>query len=289
MYVPIGHYCLSKGLACRTPRASRSKGNAGRHRARHRPGRRRLRPDHRRHGSDVRNFTMVGHSGFENRDQCGFIPMHGSSYFWGFAAKNCNATTISDTQRVLIENCHGRRMASECFVAGGRSRGTPAKPNAAHTKMTTYLRCSAIDCGRNGFNDVSWGSENISVLHCRIVDVGGSAWEGAVALRANSSGTTCATRAPSAMRHIELGKPRAQLSRPWGRPAPVADNVFEARARRTAALRYPTSTSTGARRKSSFATTSSSTTTLRRRGVRSFSDSMPALPSTPPSRATSSI
>ena len=127
----------------------------------------------------LRNFTMVGHSGFEARDQCGYLRTLGSSYFWGFGAKGCNAVTISSTEQVLIENCHGRRMATECFVSGSRSRGTPDKPNSAHSKLTTYLRCSAVDCARNGFNDVMCGSENTSVLNCRIVDVGGCAWEGA--------------------------------------------------------------------------------------------------------------
>ncbi len=132
-------------------------------------------------GLDVtlRNFTMVGHSGFAERDQCGHLRTRGSSYFWGFGAKGCNAVSISSTARVLVENCHGRRMATECFVSGSASRGTPDKPNSAHCKQTTYLRCSAVDCGRNGFNDVMCGSENTSVLHCRIVDVGGCAWEGA--------------------------------------------------------------------------------------------------------------
>jgi len=127
----------------------------------------------------VRNFTMVGHSGFAERDQCGNLRMRGSSYFWGFGAKGCNAVSIGSTERVLIENCHGRRMATECFVSGSSSRGTAEKPNAAHCKQTTYLRCSAIDCGRSAFNDVMCGSENTSVLECRIVDVGGCAWEGA--------------------------------------------------------------------------------------------------------------
>lgn len=127
----------------------------------------------------LRNLTMVGHSGFDQRDQCGHIPMLGSSYFWGFAAKNCNAVTTNGTQRVLVENCHGRRMASECFVAGGKSRGLPDQPNPNHSVGITYLRCSAIDCGRNGFNDVNVGEENTQILQCRIVDVGGCAWESA--------------------------------------------------------------------------------------------------------------
>ena len=126
----------------------------------------------------LRNFTMVGHSGFDKRDQCGALRMRGSSYFWGFASKNCNATTVSGTERVLIENCHGTRMAAECFVSACRGREA-TRPGQSSSKSLTYLRCSAIDCGRNAFNDVTCGPENTSVLYCRIVDVGGCAWEGA--------------------------------------------------------------------------------------------------------------
>ena len=227
VYVPIGRYRLSRGLRVRNAASITIEGASavdtlldigdGEDACVQMIG-----------GTEVtlRNFTMVGHSGFDNRDQCGLIPTRGSSYFWGFAAKNCNATTISDTERVLIENCHGRRMASECFVAGGRSRGTPAKPNAAHTKMTTYLRCSAIDCGRNAFNDVTCGSENTSVLYCRIVDVGGCSWEGAsrfvkfIGNYVRNSGTV-------AMGNLSLGNRDKSFPDLGAGQHIVADNVFE--------------------------------------------------------------
>ncbi|NOZ22008.1 MAG: right-handed parallel beta-helix repeat-containing protein [Planctomycetes bacterium] len=180
LFVPIGRYRLSRGLRVAKPEGLTIEGENAVHT---------ILDISEGNGACVtmvrgteitlRNFTMVGHSGFDRRDQCGHIPMKGSSYFWGFGAKNCNATTISGTERVLIENCHGRRMASECFVSGCRSRSALKKPNTTYTKTTTYLRCSAIDCGRNAFNDVTSGPENTSVLYCRIVDVGGCAWEGA--------------------------------------------------------------------------------------------------------------
>lgn len=50
---------------------------------------------------------------------------------------------------MLVENCHASRMSVECFVAGGSSRGT-VKPGRSYTQSTTYLRCSATDCARNG-------------------------------------------------------------------------------------------------------------------------------------------
>jgi hypothetical protein len=227
VYVPIGQYCLSRGLRVQNAACITIEGQSavdtvldiseGEDACVTMAG-----------GTEVtlRNFTMVGHSGFDKRDQCGYISMRGSSYFWGFAAKNCNATTISDTERVLIENCHGRHMASECFVAGGRSRGTPAKPNTAHTKMTTYLRCSAIDCGRNAFNDVTCGSENTSVLYCRIVDVGGCSWEGAsrfvkfVGNYVRNSGTV-------AMGNLSLGNRDNTYPDLGAGQHIIADNVFE--------------------------------------------------------------
>jgi len=44
--------------------------------------------------------------------------------------------------------------------------------------MITYLRCSVTDCARNGFDECGAGVENVCILNCRIVDVGGCSWEG---------------------------------------------------------------------------------------------------------------
>jgi len=128
---------------------------------------------------NLRNFRMVGHTGFADRDIAGYFNTSGARGIWGFYLKSCCAVTIANTERVLVENCHGSRMSCECFASGGRSRGSQEEPNQAFTKSTTYLRCSATDCGRNGFNDWNCGPENTSVLYCRIVDVGGCAWESA--------------------------------------------------------------------------------------------------------------
>lgn len=70
-------------------------------------------------------------------------------------------------------------MSAECFVASSRaSRGT-VEPGQVHSQAITYLRCSVTDCARNAFNDVNSGIENTTIEQCRIVDVGGCAWEGA--------------------------------------------------------------------------------------------------------------
>lgn len=126
----------------------------------------------------IRNFRMIGFMGFDERDKANSLKTRGSTYIWGFGLKHCNAVTIRNTERVLVENCHASRMSGECFVANGRSRGA-AKPGHSNTVGITYLRCSATDLARNAFNDQMVGAENTAVLNCRIVDVGGNAWEGA--------------------------------------------------------------------------------------------------------------
>jgi hypothetical protein len=126
----------------------------------------------------VRNFRMIGFMGFEDRVAAGHMRTRGSTGIWGFGLKPCNAVTISNTERVLVENCHASRMSGECFVAGGRSRGA-VNPGRSHTKKITYLRCSVTNSARNAFNDVMCGIENTDILNCRIVDVGGCSWEGA--------------------------------------------------------------------------------------------------------------
>lgn len=126
----------------------------------------------------IRNFRMTGFMGFDERDKAGYINTKGSTYIWGFSFKHCNGVTINGTERVLVENCHASRMSGECFVSGGLSRGG-VKPGQTHSQWITYLRCSVTDCARNAFNDVMCGTENTSVLNCRIVDVGGCSWEGA--------------------------------------------------------------------------------------------------------------
>ncbi|MEW6354977.1 MAG: right-handed parallel beta-helix repeat-containing protein [Planctomycetota bacterium] len=227
VYVPTGHYRLSRGLRVGKPEGITIEGENAVHT---------VLDISEGNGACVtmaggvdvtlRNFTMIGHSGFDRSDQCGHIPMKGSSYFWGFAAKGCNATTISSTERVLIENCHGRNMATECFVSGSRGRGTPDKPNPGHTKQTTYLRCSAIDCGRNGFNDVTCGSENTSVLYCRIVNVGGCSWEGAGRF-VRFIGNYVRNSGPIAMGNLGPGNRDPSFDYVGAGQHIIADNVFE--------------------------------------------------------------
>ena len=128
----------------------------------------------------IRNFRMLGFMGFDERDKAGNIGTRGSGPTWGFGLKHCCAMGIFNTERVLVENCHASRMSGECFfaTAWSRSRGT-VKPGQSYTQWITYRRCSVTDSARNAFNDGGCGIENTSVLNCRIVDVGGCAWESA--------------------------------------------------------------------------------------------------------------
>ena len=127
---------------------------------------------------NIRNFRMVGNTGFEARDQAGYLRLLGANNVWGFYLKPCHGITITQTERVLVENCHASKMSGECFYASGRARSGNRPEPAQYTKALTWLRCSVTDSARNAFNNNNM-SENTSVVQCRVVDVGGCTWEGA--------------------------------------------------------------------------------------------------------------
>ena len=172
----------------------------------------------------VRNFSMLGHMGFDESDKAGLLRTFGGTAVWGFYFKECNAMRIEGTERILVENCHGRRMSMECFYSAGPSRQGTYEPTA-YTKALTYLRCSAVDCARNGFNNNDY-AENTSVLYCRIVDVGGCSWEGAsrfvrfIGNYVRNSGTVAMGN---------MGRRDATLEILGSGQHIVADNVFEGR------------------------------------------------------------
>ncbi len=170
----------------------------------------------------IRNFRMVGHMGFDQRDQAGVMATRGAGGVWGFYFKLCNALSVSGTQRVLVENCHASRMSCECFYSAGPGRWNGREPKR-YTKALTFLRCSVTDAARNAFNNNDF-AENTSVLYCRIVDVGGCSWEGAsrfvrfIGNYVRNGGTVAMGNMGSRLAHLEdLGS--AQHI--------VADNVFE--------------------------------------------------------------
>ena len=122
----------------------------------------------------IRNFRMLGHTGLTN--MAGSFTLSSGFRFWASAIKPCNAVTITGTERVLIENVHAVRMASEAFYCQGPYRAGKEEPKH-YTKALTYLRCSVKDCAANGFNNNDI-AENTSVLYCRIDGAGWHAWEG---------------------------------------------------------------------------------------------------------------
>jgi len=125
----------------------------------------------------LRNLRMEGCFGYDDRDISRWLTECAGSSVWGFYFVKSNATCIHSTRRVLVENCHARRMSAECFYAQGNGRDGNHEPQQYNT-CVTYLRCSVEDSARNAFNDNDF-SEGASLIDCRIRDIGGNAWEGA--------------------------------------------------------------------------------------------------------------
>jgi hypothetical protein len=179
LYIPPGRYRLSSGLNVQKPSGLVIAGQDGEQTVLD------ISEGHglcvaMRGGSEctVRDFKMIGNMGFENRDQCGHFPTWGSRGIWGQDLKTSFATGVVGTERVLVQNVHAYRMSLEAFWSGGpgRSGNNPPPPN--YSKSIIYDRCWAIDCGRNAFNNNDY-AEGTTIVNCRIVDVGGCAWEGA--------------------------------------------------------------------------------------------------------------
>lgn len=126
----------------------------------------------------IRNFRMLGNTGFDQRDQAGYLALKGATNVWGFYLKPTHGIMVTHVERMLVENCHASKMSGECFYCSGRARTWNKPEPAQYTKSLTWLRCSVTDSARNAFNNNNM-SENTSVLYCRIVDVGGCSWEGA--------------------------------------------------------------------------------------------------------------
>jgi len=178
-----------------------------------------------RNGTEVtlRNFRMVGHTGFAERDEAGWLPTLGGTAVWGFYLKPCFAFAVFGTERVLVENCHASKMSGECFYSGGPGRWGQQPEPKQYTKSITYLRCSVTDSARNAFNNNDF-AENTSVLYCRIVDVGGCAWEGASRF-VRFIGNYVRNAGTVAMGNIR-SRDEALEQLPSGQHI-VADNVFE--------------------------------------------------------------
>lgn len=178
VYFPVGHYRLARGLTLHNPQGITLEGADGENTVLD------LSEGHgccvtMRGGVEatVRNFKMLGNMGFAERDQAGHFRTLGSNGIWGQDLKTSFATGVIGTERVTVENVHAYRMSLEAFWSGGPWRKGLDEPKQ-YSKAINYIRCWAIDCARNGFNNNDL-AENTSILYCRIVDVGGCAWEGA--------------------------------------------------------------------------------------------------------------
>ncbi len=225
LHIPAGHYRLTKGLSVSNPKGLVIEGANGVET---------ILDISEGYGScvslrggaevTVRNLRMVGHTGLgEGPGWRSFRTASGKAC-WPMGMKPCSAMHISNTERVLVENCHATRMNCEAFYCQGASRAGPKEP-PAYTKILTFLRCSAINCDGNAFNNNDL-AENTSVLYCRIQDVGGCTWEGAsrfvrfIGNYVRGSGTIAMGNIRNRAEHLEQLGSGQHI---------IADNVFEER------------------------------------------------------------
>ena len=225
VFIPAGHYRLTSGLSVANPNGTVLEGASGADT---------VLDISEGHGScvslhggtdvTVLNLRMVGHTGLGDGPGWHSFRTSSGKACWPVGLKPCSAMHITNTERVLIENCHASKMNTEAFYCQGSSRSGTNEPTA-YTKSLTYLRCSATNCDGNGFNNNDL-AENTSVLHCRIVDVGGCTWEGAsrfVRFMGNyvrNSGTIAMGNIGSRAEHLEQLGSGQHI---------IADNVFEGR------------------------------------------------------------
>jgi len=125
----------------------------------------------------LKNVSMIGCYGFKEKARGANLFCKGGSSVYGFYFQKSNATCTKNTKRVMIENCHAKRMSAECFYSMGTPREL-ADPGDRYTRSITYQGCSVVDSARNAFNNND-KAECTSILNCRIEDVGNAAWEGA--------------------------------------------------------------------------------------------------------------
>ncbi len=126
----------------------------------------------------IRNFTLEGGMGCDERDRAGFIPAQGASEVWGFQYKWTSAMAFYYNQRVTIEKIHAKRMSAECFCSSyDNSQNTriwPSDPTEGRHPITIFRDCIVSDCARNAFN-----TENTEIYNCHIYNVGGNTVEDA--------------------------------------------------------------------------------------------------------------
>ncbi len=224
VFIPAGHYRLTSGLSVSNPSGTVIEGVGGETVLDISEGAGTC--VSLRGGTDVtiRNLRMVGHTGLGEGPGWHSFKTSSGKACWPVGLKSCSAMHITNTERVLVENCYASKMNCEAFYCQGKSRSGTNEP-PAYTKSLTYLRCSATNCDGNGFNNNDF-AENTSVLHCRIVDVGGCTWEGAsrfvrfIGNYVRNAGTVAMGNIRSRAEHFEQLGSGQHI---------VADNVFEGR------------------------------------------------------------
>lgn len=132
-----------------------------------------------------KSFTMIGSMGYAeralggcNKSTKGVEPTKVYGFYYNFTS----AMYFGGVERALVEDVHARRMSGEAFYSSGASRVYNASGECEvpdlYQKSINYVNCTAEDLARNAFNNNDCG-EGTTVTGCRIVDVGGCAWEGA--------------------------------------------------------------------------------------------------------------
>ena len=173
----------------------------------------------------IRNLRLVGHTGMA--EAAGSFKTGTGNWYWPCALRPCNAVSISGTERVLVENVHASRMATECFFSAGPFRKGKEAP-AEYTRSATFLRCSVTDCAANAFNNCDF-AENTNILYCRIYGAGWHAYEGSGRF-IRLIGNYVRNAGPFTVGDIPVSWTRSQLAHfeelGVGQ-AVVADNVFE--------------------------------------------------------------
>lgn len=224
VFIPAGHYRLTTGLSVSNPSGFVIEGVGGETVLDISEGTGACVSLQGGTEATVRNLRMVGHTGLGEGPGWHSFKTSSGKACWPVGFKPCAAMHIRNTERVLVENCHASKMNCEAFYCQGRSRIGSKEP-PSYTKSLTYLRCSATNCDGNGFNNNDH-AENTSVLHCRIVDVGGCTWEGAsrfvrfIGNYVRNAGTVAMGNIGSRAEHLEQLGSGQHI---------IADNVFEGR------------------------------------------------------------
>ena len=173
VYLPQGHYRLSKGVGVRNA-AIRIEGSGMHTVLDISCGRGSVFGLHRGKSVTIRSLKMVGPCGFA--DRAGVVHTATGNGFWTVALQPSGAVYVGGVERLLVEDVHVSKMTSECFYSGGSFRDN-VKRNRPYTQSITYHRVTVTDCGFNAFNNNDL-AENTNILNCRVVDIGGAFWEG---------------------------------------------------------------------------------------------------------------